>query len=47
VPELASLSADAIHEPDPGTRRRCGYPEPIVDHRAAVAEYRARRRRAG
>jgi deoxyribodipyrimidine photo-lyase len=45
VPELAALPAGVIHEPDAAARRRCGYPPPLVDHRAAVAEYRARRRR--
>ncbi|HEY1621598.1 MAG TPA: deoxyribodipyrimidine photo-lyase, partial [Streptosporangiaceae bacterium] len=34
VPELADLAAEAIHDPDPATRRRCGYPAPLVDHRA-------------
>lgn len=42
LPELAGLPADRIHDPDPGTRRACGYPEPIVDHRAAIAGRRAR-----
>lgn len=32
VPELASLPADNRHEPDGLQRRRCGYPEAIVDH---------------
>ena len=44
VPELADLPARAIHDPEPATRRGCGYPQPLVDHRAAVADYRARRR---
>jgi deoxyribodipyrimidine photo-lyase len=44
LPELSALPAGAIHDPDPATRRTCGYPAPIVEHRAAVAEYRARRR---
>lgn len=48
VPELAALPAAVIHDPDAATRRRCGYPAPLVDHRAAVLEYQARRReRAG
>jgi deoxyribodipyrimidine photo-lyase len=47
VPELAALPARIIHEPDAAARRRCGYPEPLVDHRAAAAEYRARRARRG
>jgi deoxyribodipyrimidine photolyase len=43
LPELATLPAGVIHDPDPATRRACGYPRPIVDHRAAVAEYRQAR----
>jgi deoxyribodipyrimidine photo-lyase len=35
-------AADEIHEPDAGARRACGYPEPLVDHREAVAAYRQR-----
>jgi deoxyribodipyrimidine photo-lyase len=42
VPELAGLPAGAVHDPDAATRRARGYPEPIVDHRAAIAAYRAR-----
>ncbi len=45
VPELAGLAAEAIHDPDAATRRRCGYPAPLVDHRAAVRDYQERRRR--
>jgi deoxyribodipyrimidine photo-lyase len=45
VPELAPLPAGVIHDPDAAARRHCGYPAPLVDHRAAVAEYRNRRRR--
>jgi deoxyribodipyrimidine photo-lyase len=44
VPELAGVAGPAVHDPDPETRRACGYPPPIVDHAAAVAAYRARRR---
>ncbi|MEP7023461.1 MAG: deoxyribodipyrimidine photo-lyase [Actinomycetota bacterium] len=44
VPELAGLPASVIHEPDPATRRDCGYPEPLVDHREAIAAYRQRLR---
>ena len=32
-----------IHDPDPATRRARRYPEPVVDHRQAMATYRARR----
>jgi deoxyribodipyrimidine photo-lyase len=42
LPELAGLPADRIHDPDAVTRRACGYPEPIADHRAAIAELRTR-----
>jgi len=47
LPELASLPTGSIHEPNASARRSAGYPLPIVDHRAAVAEYRARRNPAG
>ncbi len=43
VEELATVPGKAVHDPDPETRARCGYPEPIVDHRSAIAEYQARR----
>jgi deoxyribodipyrimidine photo-lyase len=43
VPELAGLPDGSIHDPDASARRAAGYPAPIVDHRAAVADYRARR----
>ena len=42
VPELGGLPAAGVHAPDPATRRACGYPEPILDHREAIAAYRAR-----
>jgi deoxyribodipyrimidine photo-lyase len=42
VPELAGLPTAVIHDPDPASRRACGYPEPIVDHRQAAAAYLAR-----
>jgi deoxyribodipyrimidine photo-lyase len=44
VTELAGLGADEIHEPWklPASRRR-GYPEPIVEHTAAVRRFRERR----
>ena len=44
LPELAGLPAAVVHDPDPATRRQRGYPEPIVDHREAIAAYRARPR---
>ena len=44
VRELAGLTADEIHEPWklPASRRR-GYPEPVVEHTAAVRRFRERR----
>ncbi|MDQ2677494.1 MAG: DNA photolyase family protein [Actinomycetota bacterium] len=41
VPELAGVPAPEIHEPSVETRARTGYPAAIVDHREAIAEYRA------
>jgi deoxyribodipyrimidine photo-lyase len=41
VPELAALRGPTTHEPDSRTRRAYDYPAPIVEHRAAIAEYRA------
>lgn len=43
VPELAGLPAAEVHDPAPAARRQRGYPEPIVDHREAIAAYRAGR----
>jgi deoxyribodipyrimidine photo-lyase len=43
VPELASLPADHVHDPAPADRRAAGYPDPIVDHRAAVQRLRVLR----
>ena len=45
VPELASVAGGAVHEPwslPDELRRPLDYPPPIVDHREAIAEYRAR-----
>jgi deoxyribodipyrimidine photo-lyase len=42
VPELAALRGAATHEPDANVRRAYGYPDPIVDHHLAIAEYRER-----
>jgi deoxyribodipyrimidine photo-lyase len=44
VPELASIEGGAVHEPwrlPDDVRRRLDYPAPIVDHREAIAAYRA------
>ena len=43
VPELAAVHGGAVHDPESKVRRAYDYPEPIVDHRAAIAEYKARR----
>ncbi|MFM7535064.1 MAG: cryptochrome/photolyase family protein [Acidimicrobiales bacterium] len=42
VPELGAVTGKEIHAPEPATRRRCGYPDPIVDHAEAIAAYKAR-----
>ena len=45
VPELAGVAGKAVHEPwalPAALRATLDYPEPIVDHHEAVAEYRAR-----
>jgi deoxyribodipyrimidine photo-lyase len=43
VPELTEIEGGAVHEPwRLGLLRPAGYPEPIVDHAEAVAEFRAR-----
>jgi deoxyribodipyrimidine photo-lyase len=45
VPELASVTGGAVHEPwslPASARAALDYPPPIVDHREAIAEYRAR-----
>ena len=41
LPELAELDASAIHWPDVETRRRIGYPFPIIDRREAMRSYRS------
>ena len=41
VPELAGIAGAAVHEPWKLARRPAGYPEPIVDHREAVARLHA------
>jgi deoxyribodipyrimidine photo-lyase len=45
VPELSGLPAGVIHEPPAAVREALGYPPPLVDHHAAIAEYRRRPRR--
>ncbi|MEX0767162.1 MAG: deoxyribodipyrimidine photo-lyase [Microthrixaceae bacterium] len=41
LPVLAGVPAPLIHDPDVETRLRVGYPLPIVDHKQAIAAYRA------
>jgi deoxyribodipyrimidine photo-lyase len=43
VPELRAIKDGSVHDPDARVRRAYDYPDPIVDHRQAVAEYRERR----
>lgn len=40
VPELGSLTGEAIHWPGPLDREFAGYPPPMVDHGEAIAAYR-------
>jgi deoxyribodipyrimidine photo-lyase len=44
LPELGGVRGDLVHWPDAVTRRRYGYPSPVVDHRVAIAAYRSRLR---
>jgi deoxyribodipyrimidine photo-lyase len=44
VPELRAVKGGAVHDPETKVRRAYDYPDPIVDHREAIAEYRDRRR---
>ncbi len=43
VEELRDIPGAAVHDPGPMERAARGYPAPIVDHHAAIAEYRERR----
>ena len=43
VSELADAPTAVIHDPPESERQRFGYPQPLVDHRDAVAGYRQRR----
>ncbi|HEX6228993.1 MAG TPA: deoxyribodipyrimidine photo-lyase [Solirubrobacterales bacterium] len=43
LPELSGVKGGAVHEPwrlEPAERRRLDYPEPVVDHESAAAEFR-------
>jgi deoxyribodipyrimidine photo-lyase len=44
VPELRAIKDGTVHDPDPKVRRAYDYPDPIVDHKEAIAEYKDRRR---
>jgi deoxyribodipyrimidine photo-lyase len=35
VPELATLDAKSIHNPSPEQRKKCDYPEPVIDYKPA------------
>jgi deoxyribodipyrimidine photo-lyase len=43
VPELRAIKDGSVHDPPPTVRRAYDYPDPIVDHKEAIAEYRDRR----
>ena len=43
VPELRAVKGGAVHDPELKVRRAYDYPEPIVDHREAIAEYKERK----
>lgn len=45
VPELRAVKDGSVHDPDPKVRRAYAYPDPIVDHKEAIAEYKDRRAR--
>ena len=45
VPELRAIKDGTVHDPDPKVRRAYDYPDPIVDHHEAVAEYKERHAR--
>jgi deoxyribodipyrimidine photo-lyase len=45
VPELRAVKDGTVHDPAPKVRRAYGYPDPIVDHREAIAEYKERHAR--
>ncbi len=42
VAELASVDGGSVHDLGPLERAAVGYPEPIVDHHEAIADYKAR-----
>ena len=43
IPELSTVPDEEIHNPTEAWRSHVGYPKPIVDHKRAVAAYRAHR----
>lgn len=42
VAELATVEGGVVHDLGPLERGALGYPDPIVDHHEAIAEYKAR-----
>jgi deoxyribodipyrimidine photo-lyase len=46
VPELRAIKDGSVHDPPLKVRRAYDYPDPIVDHNEAIAEYKDRRARA-
>jgi deoxyribodipyrimidine photo-lyase len=45
VPELRAVKGGAVHDPEAKVRRAYDYPDPIVDHREAIAAHRERQSR--
>jgi deoxyribodipyrimidine photo-lyase len=45
VPELRAVKDGTVHDPAPKVRRAYDYPDPIVDHREAIAEFKERHAR--
>ncbi len=43
VDELHDVHAPDVHDPPPEVREKVGYPPPMVDHKAAIERWRARR----
>ncbi|MGI9585121.1 MAG: cryptochrome/photolyase family protein [Acidimicrobiia bacterium] len=42
VPQLATASADEVHDPSDRTRSRLGYPSRVIEHADAVARFKRR-----
>jgi deoxyribodipyrimidine photo-lyase len=45
VPELRAIKDGTVHDPPVKVRRAYDYPDPIVDHKEAIAEYKDRHAR--